>query len=154
MPGVVAERDVVVVNRQKGKQIMTQRAAIQVEEPTGPRWAAALEALRKGSLVQLGDVLVLGLEWHGPRAPDWTSPLIVEILAPPQWHKDMGPEAEHECGRAIRRAQDEVSRLAEEDSEFAELLGRREVRIEVVDDYSNGAVLKAIVDDSGNPVWV
>lgn len=125
---------------------------MQVEGPDDPRWAAGLEALRSGHLIQLGSI-VLGLDWDGPRRPGAHSPLTVEIIAPSWWHRDMNDAARAQCREAIRSAREKIAGLTAEDSDFARLMEGRSFAVVLVDDWDTGAVLKARVNRAGEPEW-
>lgn len=129
-----------------------RRTALEVDRLSGPRWSAALAALRDGHLIGVRN-FHLGLDWEGPRKPGPDSKLVVEIPIPTWWKGTMPPEGHAQLSEAIANAGDLIKEL-EVNTEFRSLLEPREVQIELVRDYGTGATSAGRVREDGTVEWV
>jgi hypothetical protein len=124
---------------------MGTRGDISVDEPSGQRWQAAIEMLGEGAIVRVAGLLLYldrdksGKPWEG-------APLIVEIPAN-AWHDLSRERQEQIAASMLKEAQKRFAGLEEASTELRDLVGGRELTFELVDDYGNGAVRLATLEE-------
>lgn len=124
---------------------MGNRADIAVEEPSGPRWEAAVEMLGEGAMVRLGSLL-LYLERDKAGRPSQDGALIVEIPVT-AWHGLTRERQERLAAARFEEAREHVGAVVEGDAGLRSVVADREITFELVDDYGNGAVRLATLEE-------
>lgn len=103
------------------------RGVFAVDDPSGPRWAVALELLAAGKPFQLGQVTFRRLD-----------PQSVEAAVASSWQLENVTE---DRARAdLDAARDRVAALLTDDTEFQRAIGGSTIEYVLVDDYDIGSV--------------
>jgi hypothetical protein len=110
----------------------TRRAALRVDELSGPRWSLGIEAIADGHSVLLAGEILLYLSSN-------SEILTCEILTSGALPAH-GSRAAQALDEKVRRAGILIDTLTKDDPKFSELIASHETRFDVVDDYGNGAV--------------
>jgi len=114
--------------------------SLRTDEPEGQRWDLALERLRRGEPVILGNVASVQIEWDS-----------VKVVALSRWqaHNVTAARAREDFAEAARV----IEGLTASDTRFREIVGGRRVDYELVEDYGKGSVLICRQDREGRLEW-
>jgi hypothetical protein len=113
-------------------------SGLELDEPFGQRWEAALQVLASGeSAIRLPGIRLV-LDVHGPRS---TGQLLISIEASFDAKSLTHALAEADVQRGLRNLA--LARAA--DVRFAEFLDTRQIVIDYIDDYGMGTVRLAVI---------
>jgi hypothetical protein len=115
-----------------------------VDEPIGPRWDLALALIASGEDSVMLRSVELRRGTAGPLADGVISVIVRSATSRPTAG---AARAEIELAKA------NLASATAADPRFQDLLDQYGSRWELVDDYGNGTVLLAHVDDDGNLAW-
>jgi hypothetical protein len=111
-----------------------------------------VQRLLAGDQVAVAGV-VLYLERDGPNRPGPKSALVIGLVAAPWWKAGMVEAAQQAFLSRVDEVRADIDRLIAESPEFRSAVGERDRRIEVVDDYGTGTVLRAVATSHGSTEW-
>jgi hypothetical protein len=124
--------------------VLVRKDALWVDQPEGPRWAAALDLLAGGEyVVCMGLGLTLASEVH-PH-PRQLGPLLKVRV---QTDRPDSVTAEH-ARVEIENAEAGLAEIRQRSMAFAALVADRNTLFELIDDYGMSAVRLAFKDASG-----